>query len=253
MGLVGAAFGLGFVVGPAIGGLSSGLGNAAPGLVAAGLSALNLVLAAWWLPESRVESRESRQNAPPPVHWSRFLMPFAAVGFSTVAFTVLYVVFPLQLERVLGYDRHHSAYFFVLIGIVSAVIQGGLIGRLVQRFGERTLIASGGVLLAGGLALLPVVLVPGPRSGLLWGALVLIATGAAMIAPSAASFVSRVASPDEQGRALGLLQSVGSVARIAGPVSAGVVATHLHAAAAFLVASGVALVAGLSSVIGTVD
>jgi multidrug resistance protein len=248
MGVIGAAFGLGFVVGPALGGLSSRFGDAAPGLVASGLTALNFLLAWRWLPESRGGTPEARDTV--PVHWSRFLMAFGAVGFSTVGFTVLYVVFPLQVERALGFDRHRTAYLFVLIGIVSAVIQGVLIGRLVERIGERKLLTWGAVLLAIGLALLPYAFDAGARRGLplLLGALLVLAVGAAVIGPSASACVSRVAPAAEQGRALGLLQSVGAVARIGGPLLAGAVAGHAGARAAFFVASGAAGLAGISAV-----
>jgi multidrug resistance protein len=249
MGLVGAAFGLGFVVGPAIGGISSRLGNAAPGLVASGLSAANFLMAWLWLPESRHATHAETQHLEPG-HWTRFLVPFSVVGLTTLAFTVLYVVFPLQLERALGYDRHHSAYFFVLIGVVSAVIQGGLIGRMVHRFGERGLMVVGGLCMGAGLTLLPTVLTPPGQLGLLIVALTAIAAGSAMVSPSAAAFVSRVASTHEQGRALGLLQSVASVARIAGPITAGLAATHLGARQAFLVAGGTAALGGVSAALG---
>lgn len=249
MGLVGAAFGLGFVVGPAIGGITSVLGNAAPGLIAAGLSVINLGMAWCWLPESRpTVVSVTLRNA--PVHWSRYLLAFSAVCFSTLAFAVLYVVFPLQLERALGYDRRHSAYFFVLVGVVSAIIQGGLIGTLVARLGERALIAIGGVVMAAGLGMLPGVMVAPARPNLLLVALAMIAAGSAMISPSAAAFVSRVASPDEQGKALGMLQSVASVARIAGPLVAGVMATKFNPGAAFILASAAAGLAGASALIG---
>lgn len=246
LGLVGAAFGLGFVIGPGLGGLSATLGDAAPGLVASGLTAVNLALAWWWLPESRLSGTQPRNET--PAHWTRFLIPFAAVGFSTVAFTVLYVIFPLEVERVLHFDRHEAAYLFMLIGIVSAIVQGGLIGRLVGRFGERRLMVAGGMLMAVGLVALPQAFASGPGSsglGLLYGGLLILATGSAMVGPSAASFVSRRAPASEQGSALGLLQSVGAVARIVGPVLAGSVAAALGAAAAFLVASAAALLAGL--------
>jgi MFS family permease len=251
MGLIGAAFGLGFVVGPALGGMSSRFGNAAPGLVASSLAAANFLLAWRWLPESRRARSEHATKV--PVHWSRFLTAFSAVLFSTVAFTVLYVVFPLQLERALGFDRRQSAYFFVLIGIVSAIVQGGLIGRLVARLGERPLMIAGGLVLALGLGLLPFAFQAGPQRGLplLYTGLLVLASGAAVIAPSAAAYVSRVAPPDEQGRALGLLQSVGAVARIGGPVLAGAVAGHAGASAAFFVASSAAGLAGISAAISS--
>jgi DHA1 family tetracycline resistance protein-like MFS transporter len=249
MGLLGAAFGLGFVVGPALGGITSHFGDAVPGLVASGFSAANFLLAWRWLPESRHGAPEPPNRV--PVHWSKFTMAFGTVALSTVAFTVLYVVFPLQVERALGFDRHHSAYLFVLIGLVSAVIQGGVVGRLVGRVGERPLMITGGLMLAGGLALLPTAFAAGPAGGmrLLYLALLVLAAGSAMIGPSAASYVSRIAPAAEQGRALGLLQSVGAVARIGGPILAGAVAGHASARAAFFVASGAAGLAGVSAMI----
>ncbi len=248
MGLLGAAFGLGFVVGPALGGVSSHWGDAGPGLIASGLTGINLLMAWRWLPESRPGGAPA--TAAVPVHWSRFLAPFAAVGLSTVAFTVLYVVFPLQVERALGFDRHQSAYLFVLLGLVSAVVQGGLIGRLVARYGERRLISAGGLVLAAGLALLPATLAPGAGSGPLLAVLLLVGAGSATIAPSAAAYVSRVAPAEEQGRALGLLQSVGAVARIAGPIAAGGLAAAFSPRVAFLAASGAAGLAGISGLMG---
>jgi DHA1 family tetracycline resistance protein-like MFS transporter len=249
MGLLGAAFGLGFVVGPAIGGISSHFGDAAPGLVASGVTAVNFLLAWRWLPESRREGPTGPEVV--PVHWTRFTMAFGSVALSTVAFTVLYVVFPLQVERALGLDRHHSAYLFVLIGLVSAVIQGGVVGRLVARVGERPLMILGGWMLAGGLALLPTAFEAGPGGGLglVYFALMILASGSAMIGPSAAAYVSRIAPAAEQGRALGLLQSVGAVARIGGPMLAGAVAGHASARMAFFVASGAAGLAGISAMI----
>jgi len=249
LGLIGAAFGLGFVVGPGLGGVSATLGTEAPGLIAAGLTALNLVLAWSWLPESRRPGAPTRAAA--PVHWSRFLAPFAAVGCSTVAFTVLYVVFPLELERALGFDLHEAAYLFMLLGLVSAIVQGGLIGWLVARYGESRLILAGSMLMALGMVALErafVAATTGAGLALLYPGLLILAMGSAVIAPSAAALVSRLAPAEEQGSALGLLQSVGAVARIVGPLLAGAVAAGWGAAAAFLVAGGLAILAGLLAV-----
>jgi MFS transporter, DHA1 family, tetracycline resistance protein len=248
MGMIGAAFGLGFVVGPALGGISSHWGNAAPGLLASGLTAVNLLLTWRWLPESRPTVHRPENSI--PVHWSRFTLAFGAVAFSTIAFTVMYVIFPLELQQALGYNRDQAAHLFVLIGVVSAAVQGGLIGRLVPRFGERALMAAGGFLLAGGLVALAEALGPLKGAGggaLLYGSLLVLAFGSAMIGPSAASYVSRLAPSDEQGRALGLMQSVAAMARIGGPILAGAVANHFGATMAFLVAGGSAGAAGLSA------
>lgn len=245
MGLIGAAFGLGFVAGPAIGGITSRLGDAAPGLTASLLAALNLLLAWRWLPESPGAGTAPVPEV--PVHWSRFLAALGAVGFSTVGFTVLYVVFPLQAERALRLDRHETAYLFVLIGLVNAAIQAGLIGRLVARFGERRLMVSGAALLAVGLGLLPEAFEGSGRFAVLYAGLVVLSAGSAMIGPSAAAYVSRVAPAAEQGRALGILQSVGALARIGGPMLAGVVAGHAGARVAFLMAGAAAGLAGMSA------
>ncbi len=251
LGLIGAAFGMGFVIGPALGGIASRWGNAAPGLIASGLTAVNFLLAFRWLPEPARITTDG--PAPVPVHWSRFNIAFAATACSTIAFTVVYVIFPLEVERSLGLDRHHAAYLFVLLGVVSAVVQGGLIGRLVPRFGERALILFGSVLLALGLGLLPGAFALGSAGGglrLLYLALPLIATGTALIGPSAASIVSHRAPAAEQGRALGMLQSVGAVARFVGPLVAGGIASQAGARAAFYLASGVGAMAGVSAIIG---
>ncbi|MEP6472657.1 MAG: hypothetical protein ABJC74_03000, partial [Gemmatimonadota bacterium] len=76
---------------------------------------------------------------------------------SSIAFTVMYVVFPLYLERAMHYDRRHTAYFFVLLGLVTAGAQGGLMGRVVRRFGERRVMEAGCVIVAVGLMALPLV------------------------------------------------------------------------------------------------
>jgi MFS family permease len=239
MGLIGAAFGLGFVVGPALGGISSRWGDAAPGLVASALTGANFLLAAWRLPESRVHL--PTRIAKVPVHWSLLWEPMAVIGLTTVAFTVLYVVFPLQVERGLGYDRHRVAYLFVMIGVVNAAVQGGLVGRLAPRLGERPLMVLGGGLLAMGLAGLGVVLggviAARPLPALL-GSLVFVALGSGLVAPSATGFVSRVAPAEEQGRALGMLQGVAAVARVVGPLLAGLLTSHWGPRTAFLVAAG---------------
>jgi MFS family permease len=252
MGLIGAAFGLGFVVGPAIGGLSSRWGESAPGLVASSLTAANFLLALWKLPEPAVHRDVVRDTA--VAHWTRFAQPFAAVALSTVAFTVMYVVFPLQVERALGYTRHQTAYFFVLIGIVSAVVQGWLVGRLAPRFGETALMTAGGWLLLLGMGGLAFTLgAPSPDRQVLnavLGSLVLVGLGSGLIGPSATGYVSRAAAAAEQGRALGLLQSVGSVARVVGPALAGGLTHFFGAKVAFLVAAGAAGAAGLAPVFG---
>jgi DHA1 family tetracycline resistance protein-like MFS transporter len=247
MGLIGAAFGLGFVVGPAIGGLTSRWGEAAPGLVAAGLSTTNFLLAWFRLPETRVH--RPKESAPSrAMHWRLLVAPYAVLLLSTIAFTVMYVVFPLYVERTLGYDRHQTAYLFVLLGFVTAVVQGGLVGRLVQRFGERRLMEAGCLLVAIGLALLPWTTGGGQAHHLqaLMAVMLVLGLGTGVISPSTTGYISRIAPPSEQGRSLGLLTSVSAIARIVGPVLAGGLNQLLGSPATFVTMACLALAGGLA-------
>ena len=249
MGMLGAAFGLGFVVGPALAGIASSFGLAAPGIVAAAVTSANLLLAWRWLPETRGKGVQATRRGPAP-HWSRASMGFAAMGLSTLGFTVLYVVFPLELERQVGLARHQSAYFFVLLGLVSATVQGLLIGRLVERFGERRLIAAGSWLLALGFLAMPAAFAAGTSALVAIGVgMVAVAAGSGVISPSATAYVSRMAPAEEQGQTLGLLISVGAVARIAGPIMAGALATAGGARLAFYGATACAALAGMSPMV----
>lgn len=252
MGLLGAAFGLGFVIGPGLGGVTSTISEHAPGLVASGLTALNFILAWWWLPESRHGTEAPKETA--PFAWQHFAGPFAATACTTVAYTVLYVIFPLEVERTLGFTRHQSSYLFVLLGLVAVVVQGGLIGKLVARFGERRLIRVGSLLMGVGLLCLPLAFRAGGSTAgllLLYSGLLVTATGSSMVGPSAATLTSRLASEGEQGRALGMLQSVGAMARIGGPIMAGSVAAGFGSWVAFAVASATAGIAGIVGLAGT--
>lgn len=246
MGMLGAAFGLGFVVGPALAGLAARFGLAAPGIVAASLTSLNLVLAWRWLPETRKTPVPPAAKGRAP-HWSRAIAGFASMALATLGFTVMYVVFPLELERSMGLERHQSAYFFVLLGLVSATVQGALIGRLVERFGERRLIAAGSWLLALGFFGMPYAFAAGASAlAAIAAGMIVVAIGQGMISPSATSYVSRMAPAEEQGRTLGLLLSVGAVARIAGPIMAGALAHAGGARLAFHGAMACAALSGLS-------
>jgi multidrug resistance protein len=249
MGLIGAAFGLGFVIGPAIGGISSHWGDEVPGFVASALCAANFILAWFRLPETRVHV----PFAAPALtsRWKALLAPYGVLAFSTIAFTVMYVVFPLHIERALGYDRRHAAYFFVLIGLVTAAVQGGLVGRLAARFGDRALMTAGCVLLALGLVAVPFAFVPAVPAGwrlpALLVAILLLAFGPGLVGPSVTGYISRSSTTEDQGRALGTLTSVGAVARIVGPILAGTMNEVGGARAAFLVSAGAAALAALAA------
>jgi MFS family permease len=241
MGLVGAAFGFGFIFGPMIGGIASHFGDAIPGLVATGLASINLLLAARFVPEP-AQHREAFVSPAAPVGWRPFAVPLAAAVFSTLAFTVLYVVLPLVAEQSLNYDRRTVSYLFALTGLMTAIIQGGVVGGLARRLGEGKVLFMGGMLMAAGLAGLAA---SSHQGGFLLAAsLAIIGAGFGLAGPAETGYVSRVAPAAIQGRALGLLQSANALSRVVGPVAAGV-ALSGGPVAAFLGAAGSALLAGV--------
>src|SRR6185295_8644829 len=122
--------------------------------------------------------------------------------FSTLAFTVLYVVLPLVAERSLHYDRRTVSYLFALTGLMTAIIQGGVVGGLARRLGEGRVLLLGGVLMAVGLAGLSAM---SHRGGFLLAAsLGIIGAGFGLAGPAETGYVSRIAPAAIQGRALGL-------------------------------------------------
>jgi MFS transporter, DHA1 family, tetracycline resistance protein len=243
MGLLGAAFGVGFVLGPAIAGITVPLGQRAPGLVAAVISLASFIVAWFRLPETRVHRPIDSTTL--PADWRRFAAPYSVMFLIVLAFTVMTVVFPLYSERTLGYDQRSTSYFFVLLGLVSALIQGWLIGGLSRRYREHTLMVAGGVSLALGLGIIPLtqsdLVPPGLHLAGLLTALVFISVGTGLSMPSISGFVSRITPPTRQGAALGTLQSIGSFGRIVGPPASGFLTDIAGERTVFLVAAAIAL------------
>jgi len=253
MGLIGAAFGLGMVVGPALAGALATRGPRVPEIFAAALCFVNVGLAARRLPESRPADRSSpvgfRHPLSPGSVREALAPPGAArlIGvlfFVTLAFAVLYGTFSLAAEQRYGCaepgcaDRQ-VAIFWVYMGLVGVVVQGWLVGRLATRLPERNLVLAGiGVLAVGFLGVPLAVRLPG-----LLVALALVVTGQGLASPSLSSLISRTADADLQGGALGISQSMSAAARVLGPAGGGFIFEHLGASAAFVVAGTCALVA----------
>src|SRR2546422_6818600 len=211
MGLIGAAFGLGFVFGPAIGGVLSRWGINVPFLFAGTLAFANAILLYFVLPETVTQDHPARISAASGRGWRQLIesLKRPRLGFvliiyflSIVAFSIMTAVFALFMMFRLGYDPWHSGWIFAFVGIISAVIQGGLIGKLVQRFGEPLLVIAGGLLFTVSLFTSPFV---GPAIGVIGilavGALSSI--GNALNAPSLSSLVSKRAGTGEHGGVLG--------------------------------------------------
>jgi DHA1 family tetracycline resistance protein-like MFS transporter len=225
MGLIGAAFGLGFVFGPAIGGILSRWGINIPFLFAGGLAFANVILLYFTLPETVTRDHPARVSAASGRGWKQLIealrqpqMAFVlAIYFlSIVAFSIMTTVFSLFMMFRLGYDAWHSGWIFAFVGIVSALVQGGLIGKLVKRFGEPTLVIAGGLFFTVSLLVSPFVTAATGLAGIL-SIVALSAIGNALAAPSLTSLGSKSASAAEQGSILGVMQSVASLARAVGP------------------------------------
>ena len=243
MGYIGAAFGLAFIVGPALAGITSGIGDAAPGYLAAALTGINGIIALALFPETRSDRVIVKEKR--PIQWSRLRTPFSVILFETLAFTVMYAFFTLFAERVLGFGRERISYFFVYIGVITAIVQGGLVGRLVRQLGEVRLMVIGCLLLAIGLGSLPLTVGESPAwlMPALLTSLLFVAVGTGLVTPSAAGLVSRITDTEDQGRALGLLQSTASSARIIGPVAFGIISDLGGVRAPFMIAAVLALIA----------
>ena len=221
MGIIGAAFGLGFILGPAMGGLLSSVSLSLPGYAAALLAALNGVAAFFILPEpaARVEGghRGPRflallEEFRKPGIRRLIVMYFLAI----LAFSGMEATFALLAAHRYHLDSTHVSYVFAFIGVVVTVVQGGLIGPLTRRFGERALLVVGLIAQCVGLAALP--LADG-MAGLL-AACVPLAFGSGLTTPALTSLISRSAAADDQGGTLGIGQSAAALGRVAGPISA---------------------------------
>jgi DHA1 family tetracycline resistance protein-like MFS transporter len=229
LGVIGAAFGLGFTVGPALGGLVAGSNPdaaalASPAFVAAALSALAFVVAFIALKESlpeasrRAPARPSRWQVARDVLTRPALRQLIFLLFITVtAFAGMETTFALWAHSAFGWGPREVGYNFLFVGVVLVVVQGFLIGPLTRRFGETRLVLGGAGLIALGLLGLPFALTL-PR---LLAVNVLLAVGMGLLNPAITSLISQSAEIDERGGILGVSQSASSLSRILGPLVAG--------------------------------
>jgi multidrug resistance protein len=240
MGLLGASFGIGFVLGPAIGGLLAPWGHDVPMLFAACLAALNWVHAALRLPETvrrtpgaAAVSRREVLRAP-AVLWVCISNLVFALGV-----TQLEAVFQFFMMDRFGYGAREVAFILVGMAVVMGTVQGGAMRGLSARHAERSLVVFGSLLMAAAFAVIPYA----AALALLLLALALSAVGRAVTQPSLMSLASLAAPPDQRGAAMGAFQSSASLARVVGPFAAGWLYDRTHTAP-FLLAA--ALAAGVS-------
>lgn len=227
MGMIGAAFGLGFIIGPVLGGLIAGNDLATadlrtPGFIAAALSFVACLGVVAVLPESlsttRAPPAQSRIAAAREALAKPVLVRLLTVFFLVIlAFSGMETTFAWWAIAQFGWGPLAIGFVFFYVGLLSALMQGGLIGPLSARLGEERLMLAGLSLIALGLLALPLVRgVP-----LLVVAVTALALGMGAMQPSLNSLISRCAGGEAQGEVMGVAQSVGSLSRVLGPVAAG--------------------------------
>ncbi|MBV8969500.1 MAG: MFS transporter, partial [Verrucomicrobia bacterium] len=220
LGLIGAAFGVGFVLGPAIGGLLSLINVVAPFWFAAGLSLLNAIGVLFMLPEPQhAEFAKSGADSPVTVEGREWRLPLLVLTYfvSIAAFAIVTMIFPQVSQRRFELNQSQVSYMFVLLGLVGAFIQGGLVGRLAKRFGDAKLTVTGLALMAVTMAIMPFA----TSVGLLLLFTVGLAAGNSLAQPTLNALASKVTSAANQGRVLGTVQSAGSLGRVVGPAIGG--------------------------------
>jgi len=251
MGILGMAIGLGFVVGPALGALSStwvlGDGNttggwglhpfSGPAVIALGLSLLNLLTVATRFRETRVPGARTegkslnpfgqiRRLALPGVARANAIYFLYATAFSGIEFTLTFLV----VER-FAFSPIDNGWMFVYVGLVIAFVQGGLVRRLVPRVGERKLSLMGVLLTIPGFVLIG----QAGGTGALYAGLSFMAVGSAFVMPCLSSLVSRYTPADRQGLSLGAFRSLGALSRAVGPILGGLCYWRFGSAMPYLV------------------
>ena len=232
--LIGIAFGLGFLVGPAVSGFLSQYGYRAPVFLAIGLSALSIVATTVLLPTTQATTDASKRFT--ILDWEGYagyfrrpeLGPLLFQFFGYMfAFSAFMAGFPLFAERRFTWEGRpfgprEVGYVYGYLGVIGVIIQGGLIGRLVRVFGDWKLMRTGLVFATVGLALLGWTFGIGP----LVGVMAVIAVATTVVRPAMTSMLTQIAGRSEQGGVLGLTQALQSVAQIVAPTVSGFVIHH---------------------------
>jgi DHA1 family tetracycline resistance protein-like MFS transporter len=222
MGMLGASFGIGFLLGPALGGALAPYGYGVPMLAASGLAAVNLLYASFALRESTRQVRASEVTDRGLTRIDVLRDPtvrrlcLANLAFS-LGVTQLETIFAFFMMDRFDYDARQVAFILVLMAAVMGAIQGGGMRALANRYRERTLVVAGSLILAICFLAVP----QAPSVGLLLVPLVLSSVGRAIAQPSLMSLTSLAAAPEARGAVMGTFQSSASLARVAGPVAAG--------------------------------
>jgi DHA1 family tetracycline resistance protein-like MFS transporter len=247
MGLIGMAFGLGFILGPALGSFSADkFGLEGPGWVAAVICGANFLFTFFALVESLKPATEQRAQR---VRWQQWAHTFKhpTVGFlislyffATFAFAAFEVTIGLLLKKKFDYGPKEIGYYITYCGLLSALLQGGGIGPLIKKLGERKLLSLALIVVAVGLIMIPYV---STQAGLLV-ALGVFAAGSGIHRPPLFGLISILTPEHEQGATMGVTQSAGSLARIVAPVFSATL-FQVKAPLPYIVCSAVAAISGV--------
>lgn len=227
MGLIGAAFGLGFVFGPLLGGILATYGYSVAGYFAAGFSFISFIFAYFWLPESKKLGQVTREKEFKLIDLKFFakVIRNPIVGllmgiYFIIVFSManIYGTFSLLGFKIYSFTDKEIGYLFGIIGIVSAIIQGVAINKLGHKFAEKSLIITGIIAMIIGLGMLPY------GQNFLGVAIVvsILSIGSGLLQPVLNSMVSKYSPEEAQGEILGLNQSLASFARVLGPLWGGI-------------------------------
>jgi DHA1 family tetracycline resistance protein-like MFS transporter len=239
MGMIGAAFGIGFTIGPALGGILGHINMSLPAFAAATFSGIAAIQTYLRLPESREHKHSEAEDW---LHPSRFL-PILRNGplvqmlliffISMMAFVMMESTFAIYLNDLMGFTELHVGLLFALAGITIAVVQGGMVGRLTKRFGEWPLVILGPVLVTIAMLLLA----EQSWHAMMWlliPTILINAGGRSLQTPTLSALISHHSDPRQQGTVFGLFHMLGSLSRVIGPLWATAFYTRHHAAPYFL-------------------
>lgn len=249
MGLVGAAFGLGLMGGPALGGLLSDFGLSVPAFTAAAIALLNVLYGWLFLPESLPPARRSVK----PVSFNALAQLrdlfdhtpirrlLAAIFILNLAFSGLQTNFPLFSNARFDWDPRQNGLFFAYVGVVAVFVQGFLYGHVQSRLGERRLALGGLGLMALGLA----GVAAAPAAWMLYLAVGLAALGSGVSIPSLTALISLRVPASAQGQLMGGQQALLSLTNILGPALAGLSFQYIAIPAPYWLGSALAVMAGV--------
>ena len=234
LGMLGAAFGIGFVVGPALGGLAALGGTHVPFYVAGTIASINAVAAWIRLPETKGHAAPHERAKLRASLGSPILKRFATSSvFATIGFSGFEATFSLFGGERFNLTVGSTAVVFLFIGLVLTLVQGGLVGPLTKKLGSRNLVRIG--MGMGALGLVVLSTTQNMQWLVLFIALTCIAIGQGVLGPSSGALVIEAAPVERRGEILGYLQSINAFSRVAGPIIGGALFDHVGIGSPYLI------------------